>query len=345
MALALRVTLALAVGLARAADALAAAGDGDAPLAVRAEFGVARIDAIPGAVLVESATDLWRAPEAALEADAPRELREVPGATAVVRGIGDWTRPAGSTRIAWADGAELRVLDAARDGPPATVAAGRVTGRVLRATPSADAASFLLETARPFAVDHEELRPMLLERGQAREASPPIRVREGLDVHWVPGARLFSVSSFEAGAVWSWAPGSPQPVSRYRADPAEPLAESFAGPGDAEITLLLESEATGRLRALALPLRSGARAREPVALPPGVWERCRWSPDGSLLAGLRRVDGRTRVGVVGSDGGLASEWTPPEREDVAGIAWASDGRRLWIGTRAGLRVWRPSALR
>ena len=89
---------------------------------------------------------------------------------------------AGSTRVAWADGVEVRVLDLARGGPTTAVDVGRVAGRALRATPSAEGASFLLEMARPVAVDSEEVQPVLFERGRAREASPPIRVREGLDV-------------------------------------------------------------------------------------------------------------------------------------------------------------------
>lgn len=321
-----------------------ARGAAEPRVTARAADGVGRVEAIPGGLLAESALDLWRLPNAVAELAAPAELREVPGAELVVAGVGAWTRLPRSSRLAWVDGRELRTLDAAGGGPPRVVDLSGIPGRPLRATAAAGGASFLLEMARPLLVEHEEVQAVLLDQGRALEPSPPIRAREGFDVHWVPGAARFALSSFERGTVWTWAPGAAQPEPVFQASPADPLAETAAGPGEAELTLLVENEATGRFQSIVLRLAVGARPSSPVALPEGVWEACRWSPDGSRLACLRTVQRRKRASVVTRDGRIAAEWSPPEGEDLASLAWADDGPRLWLGTGAALRTWRPEGL-
>ena len=48
------------------------------------------------------------------------------------------------------------------------------------------------------------------------------------------------------------------------------------------------------------------------------------------------------MSLLGRDGTLVDEWIPPELEDVASLAWSSDGARLWLGTSAALRLWRTA---
>ena len=60
-----------------------------------------------------------------------------------------------------------------------------------------------------------------------------------------------------------------------------------------------------------------------------------WSPDGKILAFLRRDAGITQVWRVGLDGGPARRVTVFATE-IFGVAWARDGRSLVVTTRKGV---------
>ena len=55
-----------------------------------------------------------------------------------------------------------------------------------------------------------------------------------------------------------------------------------------------------------------------------------WSPDGSRLALIRRMDEGTNVWVTGRDGSRALQVTALSSSDVFAVRWLPDGKRLAV---------------
>lgn len=64
----------------------------------------------------------------------------------------------------------------------------------------------------------------------------------------------------------------------------------------------------------------------------------RWSPDGTRIAFLRRLEGTTQAWVVAADGTSAAKQVSRLPDDVDGLAWTSDGDGLVVATRPGIRL-------
>lgn len=64
----------------------------------------------------------------------------------------------------------------------------------------------------------------------------------------------------------------------------------------------------------------------------------RWSPDGTLVAFLRREEGRTQVWLADPDGGLSPRQATDLADDIDAFAWAADGKGLVVATRPGIHV-------
>ena len=64
----------------------------------------------------------------------------------------------------------------------------------------------------------------------------------------------------------------------------------------------------------------------------------RWSPDGTLIAFLRREEGRTQVWLVDPDGNAPPRRATDLADDIDTFAWAADGRGLIVATRPGIHA-------
>lgn len=64
----------------------------------------------------------------------------------------------------------------------------------------------------------------------------------------------------------------------------------------------------------------------------------RWSPDGTLVAFLRREEGRTQVWLADPNGGLSPRQATDLADDIDAFAWAADGKGLVVATRPGIHV-------
>jgi len=64
----------------------------------------------------------------------------------------------------------------------------------------------------------------------------------------------------------------------------------------------------------------------------------RWSPDGTRIAFLKRIDGSTQAWVVAADGKTPARQLSFLPDDVDSVAWTSDGNGLVVGTRPGIRL-------
>ena len=64
----------------------------------------------------------------------------------------------------------------------------------------------------------------------------------------------------------------------------------------------------------------------------------RWSPDGTLIAFLRREEGRTQVWLVDPDGNAPPRRATDLADDIDTFAWTADGRGLIVATRPGIHA-------
>lgn len=64
----------------------------------------------------------------------------------------------------------------------------------------------------------------------------------------------------------------------------------------------------------------------------------RWSPDGTLIAFLRREQDTTQVWLADPDGGAAPRKATDLPNDIDSFAWAADGTGLIVATRPGIRA-------
>lgn len=64
----------------------------------------------------------------------------------------------------------------------------------------------------------------------------------------------------------------------------------------------------------------------------------RWSPDGTRIAFLKRVNGMTQAWMVAADGGSAARQISRLPDDADSVAWTSDGHGLVVATRPGIRL-------
>lgn len=64
----------------------------------------------------------------------------------------------------------------------------------------------------------------------------------------------------------------------------------------------------------------------------------RWSPDGTRIAFLKRVDGSTQAWVAAADGKTPARQVSFLPDDVDSVAWTPAGNGLMVGTRPSIRL-------